>query len=676
MAGEQPAGTKELTLNGKTNGLTVSVIVPTRNSARTLTRCLQSIRCQTYPLVETVVIDNHSDDGTQALAARFTDRVVLAGPERSSQRNHGATCATGEILVFIDSDMVLDSTLVAEIVDCFGLGRFDALVLPERVVGDSFWTQCRALEKRAYLHDPSVEAARAFRRSVFTRLGGYDESLTGPEDWELPDRLRRGGGRIGRTVAGVEHDESGLTLRSTFQKKRYYGLSMAGFLADDRNRAGRIVRPSLLSALLRAGCRRPDIVLGLTLLKSVEFAGIWYGVRQGRRHRTTSPAIAASSALIISHELFEDGAAQALERYLFSRLASLQVCLLPFEDAPERRVARRGYEHGRRKLDRRIAWGALDRWPFSLIRDVLTVLWVTLRSRRRVDIVFAVDPLNGFLVLLARRLSRSRFAVVLYSIDFVPKRFQSRSLNSLYHLVDEVAYRCVDVVWNVSPGISSGRRRRRWHRPRSEEHVVPIGIDVIRSEPLATPTPRLAFVGHLLEKQGVQHAIEALPGLLNTYPHLRLVIIGSGPFEPSLRALARATDVERVVDFMGYVSEGTVIHRILSAGGIGLALYEDYEDSFTRFADPTKLKTYASAALPMIVSDVPAAAAHLILSGAAVGARPDGKAVEQATRMLLSDPERYQSASIASWSFARDLSWTTIFQKALDASDIRIGRGM
>ena len=62
---------------------TVSFVVPTRNSARTITACVNSLRAQAYPDVEIVVVDNESTDGT-ADRARLAgaDLVVIAGPER------------------------------------------------------------------------------------------------------------------------------------------------------------------------------------------------------------------------------------------------------------------------------------------------------------------------------------------------------------------------------------------------------------------------------------------------------------------------------------------------------------------------------------------------------------------------------------------------------------------
>jgi glycosyltransferase involved in cell wall biosynthesis len=263
----------------------VTFVVPTRNSARTLAACLRSIRGQTIP-VELIVVDNHSMDGTQEIAAAHADLLIVAGPERSAQRNVGAAAASGDWLVFVDSDMDVHPQVAAQIVGCSD-PALDALVLPETVETEGYWGRCRQLEKRAYLGDDAIEAARVFRRTAFETAGGYDEAMFGAEDWELPDRLRAAGSRIGRISSGVTHDEEGMSLRVTFSKKRYYGRTAGRYVtrAGRTSSRRRIFRPSLIRYAAREAPKHPAEVAGLVVLKSVEFLGIAVGTLEGARVR-------------------------------------------------------------------------------------------------------------------------------------------------------------------------------------------------------------------------------------------------------------------------------------------------------------------------------------------------------------------------------------------------------
>jgi len=261
----------------------VTVVVPTRNTERTLARCLESIRAQTYPAVELVVVDNSSTDETVAIAKERADQVVTWGPERSAQRNHGWRIGSGDYLIFIDADMVLSEGIAAEVVHAFQADNdLGALVIPELAFGEGSLARCRELEKRLYLGDSRVEAARAFPRRLLDEVGGYDEDITGFEDWELPDRIRAAGYKVGRVDSVIMHDEGRINLRRAFAKKRYYGHWLPRYRKVQQAVPRSLGRPALLSQpglILRA----PHRFAGLLLLKTVEWSGLALGAYEGRR---------------------------------------------------------------------------------------------------------------------------------------------------------------------------------------------------------------------------------------------------------------------------------------------------------------------------------------------------------------------------------------------------------
>lgn len=265
----------------------ISVVVPTRNSARTLAACLAHIRRQTYPRVELIVVDNGSDDGTLGLARQLADRVEQHGPERSAQRNRGYAVAAGELIAFIDSDQLLEPDVLAQAATVSaqdaGVG---GIVIPELALGVGFLAGCRALEKQLYLGDARVEAARIFTRRALAEVEGYDESILAGEDWDLADRVRRAGFRIGRTTAACWHDEGQVSLRACFIKKRYYGRSLALYYRTGSSPRP-VVRPALLSDPRRLA-RHPSRTAGLFLLKAVEGAGLALGALDARRGRTSA----------------------------------------------------------------------------------------------------------------------------------------------------------------------------------------------------------------------------------------------------------------------------------------------------------------------------------------------------------------------------------------------------
>lgn len=257
-------------------GGVVSVIVTTRNSGRTLEACLASVREQSHPRVELIVVDDGSTDSTLDIARRYADRVATVGPEGSAQRNHGAEFAVGGYLLFIASDMVLGKDVIADGVAALQRTGLPAAVVPEESVGEGFWSACRVLERSCYAGDDTIEAARLYDRQAFVEAGGFDLQLNGPEDWDLSRRVARGR-RLPRTTATIRHDEGRTRLRTVYRKRRYYA---PGYLRYLRKHGSDVVaqgNPIFRAAYLRnwrALAAHPVRTAGILSLMVVETTAV------------------------------------------------------------------------------------------------------------------------------------------------------------------------------------------------------------------------------------------------------------------------------------------------------------------------------------------------------------------------------------------------------------------
>ena len=273
-------------------GPQVSVVVPTRNSAEVIGRCLESIRAQTYPAIELIVVDNGSTDATKDLACRHADRVLDGGPERSAQRNLGARVAAGEYLLMIDSDMELTRRVVEACVERVTADPgVKAVIIPEESFGVGFWARCKSLERSFYVGVDWIEAARFFSRSAYEEAGGYDTNLLGPEDWDLSQRVSRRH-RVERIDQLILHNEGRLTLGKSLQKKYLYAGSAGAYLAAGERRstlrhpAGPLARYRLFLSRPGRLLRHPLVGLGMLLMKTGEYGvgGLGY-LASGRRTR-------------------------------------------------------------------------------------------------------------------------------------------------------------------------------------------------------------------------------------------------------------------------------------------------------------------------------------------------------------------------------------------------------
>lgn len=209
----------------------VSIIVTTKNEEEVIENLLKSIKAQTFKNFEIIVVDNHSSDRTREISQKYTNKVFNKGPERSTQRNFGVSKALGEYVLITDADMVLSKSVLASCLKIMDLKKdLGALVIPEKSYGEGFWAKCKAFERQFYLGDENIEAARFFKKKLFLKFKGYDKKITGPEDWDLPLRMKKAGIKIGRISQFILHNERKFSPIKSAKKKFYYALHAKEYL--------------------------------------------------------------------------------------------------------------------------------------------------------------------------------------------------------------------------------------------------------------------------------------------------------------------------------------------------------------------------------------------------------------------------------------------------------------
>lgn len=215
----------------------VSIVIPTKNSAEFLEKTLQTIKSQSYPDIETIIVDGNSTDKTLAIAKKYKTQIIKFIPKVSTglfdapyKRNLGMKMAAGEYVYWLDADMELPNNLIKEAVELCEKG-FDAVVLPEDSFGTGRWSKAKQLERRCYFGDSTVESPRFFKKKVWDDIGGFDESLgAGGDDVDLTQKLLEKDYKIGRTKSIVLNNEGHLTIKKLYRKKFMYGREMKNYI--------------------------------------------------------------------------------------------------------------------------------------------------------------------------------------------------------------------------------------------------------------------------------------------------------------------------------------------------------------------------------------------------------------------------------------------------------------
>jgi len=262
----------------------VSAIIPTYNSSSTIEACIKSVKAQTYPNVETIVVDNYSTDETREIAESLGARTLLMGPERSAQMNYGVKEAKGEYILRIDSDMILDKDTITKCLNlCYeGADAVVLPVLPHPSKLNNFWVSCRMLEQKMLLDDMVNVAPRFIKRSIFLSVGGYDETIIAWEDYDLHNRLIESGCRISLLQdSALWHLGEASSLKEVVIRMVRYGKTGSLGLFTKKHGLGglkqiSIVRPSFIRHR-RYFFLDPAHFMGMLVMKIVQTISVALG---------------------------------------------------------------------------------------------------------------------------------------------------------------------------------------------------------------------------------------------------------------------------------------------------------------------------------------------------------------------------------------------------------------
>jgi len=262
----------------------VTIIINTYNAAWCIEKCLASLKKQTYPNIEILVVDKYSTDGTREIAEKMGVRVLDAPTERSTQMNFGAENARGDFLYFTGADMEHDSDFIEKAVDKCLSGGFDAIITSVKTKSDNFWGEAKGLERLAYLGDDLVETARFIKKDVFLALGGWDESLVAAEDYDLQYRLNKKGYKTGRVEGSYEYHLGEYTSLSMIWKRNfYYGRTFINYLVKRPAYGAKQIFP-VRAAFLRnfdVFLKDPLHTAGFVVIKTVQYTAGLLGLLSG-----------------------------------------------------------------------------------------------------------------------------------------------------------------------------------------------------------------------------------------------------------------------------------------------------------------------------------------------------------------------------------------------------------
>lgn len=238
----------------------ISVVVPVRNERNFIAATLEQILRQDYPAerFEVIVADGQSTDGTREVVAEMQRRhrnlrlVENVGRVSAAGRNAGLSVAVGQYVVIIDGHCQLDDRqYLRNVVDAFDRSGADCLgrPQPQDVPGASSLGLAIAAARSSWLghhadsyiysdqerYVPAQSVAVAYRRTVFDRVGLFDEAFDACEDVELNHRIDRAGMRCFFTPSIQVRYFPRASLRQLFRQLIRYGRGRVRLMRKHRD---------------------------------------------------------------------------------------------------------------------------------------------------------------------------------------------------------------------------------------------------------------------------------------------------------------------------------------------------------------------------------------------------------------------------------------------------------
>ncbi len=223
----------------KKGNLTVSVVIPVYNGARTLPQVLNALDVVIPPPDEVIVVDDGSTDDSAKIAEAHRCKVVRLRENigAAAAKNRGASAARSDVLLFIDADIVVPPDILAHLHDALNVPGVDAVVgvLDPNIPTNDFPSQFKNLwmnySYTRFSADRDIglfyTSVAAIYRECFRAAGGFDEGYRGAsiaEDTEFGQRAWGQGIRIRLdprlAVVHLKHYTLGGVLREDFRRAR------------------------------------------------------------------------------------------------------------------------------------------------------------------------------------------------------------------------------------------------------------------------------------------------------------------------------------------------------------------------------------------------------------------------------------------------------------------------
>ncbi len=218
----------------------VSIVITAYNEEKDIPNLLNSLMKINYPKnkLEIIVVDDGSTDNTRKILMKYKNIKTIKGPHKGmgNARNLGWRNSKGNIIIFIDADMVLHKNYVKEIVKKFQEDEdIDSVEGNEKLYNKSkFIAEMLHLRHELGWSQAKKRIPRAIKKYVLEKLNGVDHNYGYYVDWELFYRMCKSGYRIEYAPKAILWHKQIEDWEELAKQGRWMGRSMIFSLAKHK----------------------------------------------------------------------------------------------------------------------------------------------------------------------------------------------------------------------------------------------------------------------------------------------------------------------------------------------------------------------------------------------------------------------------------------------------------
>ncbi len=237
---------------------TISLIIPTYNSATTLRECLDSIKKQTLVPTEIIIVDGHSSDNTVRIATEFGCKILFEnGGTRAAACNVALESAIGDLIAFTDSDVVAKEDWLEKLATTLNKKEDENVVcitgpnveypneslfgraviaIYNTFLGGGWSEQARSIfNKKGRFVESAAGCNALYKREALNEVLPFNESLLTAEDTDINFKLLKKGYKLYFDPLAIVYHQRPQNHKSFRIKSRKYAVGKIQFFREHKS---------------------------------------------------------------------------------------------------------------------------------------------------------------------------------------------------------------------------------------------------------------------------------------------------------------------------------------------------------------------------------------------------------------------------------------------------------